>query len=232
MKIKVKYLLFLVFGFIILATEVPFIPGNFLVKGKVNQTHDPITTQVRIENMGKLIKRNSQTKDAEDALNWFVDRLKTFIGVLYFNIDSFEENMNILQQDIQFIGNVVEHLDPCCIEIIKQLFFARRMFEYMIFAAKELRRFDYFVFQYQHLVYLILELNVKLFSLHDAYGFLDRQIPRYKYLVIDSWKNMCIWSEDFKAIENVPSDVRRLFEHQKAIAEETIEELWSQFPDE
>ncbi|KAM9903207.1 hypothetical protein OXX69_008020 [Metschnikowia pulcherrima] len=171
------------------------------------------------------------TREAEESIKWFVVQLRSFISKSHFYASSFKVVSRRLFEDLEDIQSLASEAVSENDTLMGQLWFAKRMYDVMDFAATQLIMCEkYTITTAVFLLRAMIELNVQLLLLFDANGNLDVTIPSYRNLLVGHWRTVCCWDEEFRNLKNVPDHVRRLFEDSKASVELTIADLFRHMP--
>ncbi|KAF7999613.1 hypothetical protein HF325_006289 [Metschnikowia pulcherrima] len=173
----------------------------------------------------------NSTREAEELIRWFVVQLRGFILKSHFHASSFKVVSRRLFEDLEDIQSLALEALSENFALMGQLWFAKRMYDVMDFAATQLIMCEkYTITTAVFLLRATIELNVQLWLLFDANGNLDVTIPLYRNLLVGHWRTVCCWDEEFRNLKNVPDHVRRLFEDLKALVELTIADLFRHMP--
>ncbi|GEQ68556.1 hypothetical protein JCM33374_g2224 [Metschnikowia sp. JCM 33374] len=180
----------------------------------------------------ELMDHQNHTRRNQNMLAWFVIQLKSFIFQTHFDSSGFALVVKRMTRNLVDIEESVRLFDAQNEAVLEHLQFAQKMFDVMKFSMKALKTYTRLGNPDQHLLNRMVQLNVRLWSLYNSQGKLDRMVHEYGSTVIESWKTMSILDDDFKGLPAVPDHIRLLFDEQRAQAEETVHDLWIQIPDD
>ncbi|KAM9930924.1 hypothetical protein OXX80_009244 [Metschnikowia pulcherrima] len=173
----------------------------------------------------------NSTREAEESIRWFVVQLRSFISKSHFHASSFKVVSRRLFEDLEDIQSLASEAVSESDTLLGQLWFAKRMYDVMDFAATQLIMCEkYTITTAVFLLRAMIELNVRLLLMFGANGELDVTITSYRDLLVGHWRTVCCWDEEFRNLKNVPDHVRRLFEDSKVSVELTIADLFRHMP--
>ncbi|GEQ72195.1 hypothetical protein JCM33374_g5881 [Metschnikowia sp. JCM 33374] len=209
------------------------------------QNHASIDLNRRyLHNQGQFLlqsihrfKRDSQSPPNENVilatrLDGFVERLRSFINDTHFDVESFDDQFYDLKKVLSEISCCSNKINRTK-ELHQQLRFSKHMFRAMTESITLMKRFKppdtpraVQVPGYLP-IYEIIELNVIALAMNNSYGELDVSIESYKKKILLLWRRLRFWKEEFKEVENVPSEIRRIYNIQVDQVETNLESLQS-----
>lgn len=157
-------------------------------------------------------------------LDRFIQSLKMFIHGRDFDNDCFEVWAPLLAESFLLISRWLGKLDKSNEPLFDQLIYARSMFLGMSEAAESVKEFNQYNTE-QHLVRLILQLNIGIYALLYSHGIPDPKIKGYQHTVYRFTSNVLYWRDDFMGLEKVSPHIASLLERQFEKAEKTLEHL-------
>ncbi|GEQ68570.1 hypothetical protein JCM33374_g2238 [Metschnikowia sp. JCM 33374] len=172
-----------------------------------------------------------EMQHASDLLDTFVGLLKEFVFKRSFDVLLFDLYVEKLQDNLSYMTNVVNSL-PFSGRLGSQLCFATHMVQVMEESVPMLKYYATSHLPGRRWLYKMIELNVRLLTMHNSYGALDRSINRYAEKLLGFWRRMRMWEHRFTSLGGVPLEMQLLFEDQRSQAADTIDSLWGQVPDE
>lgn len=174
-------------------------------------------------------KLENTTRYVEEQVGRFVAHLKTFITESSFIVLKFELEIEELKQNLLKLHSDVQ-LEIHSPGLQVQFEFATHMFLVMVESAKNMEHFRVNSNAGYPLVYKVIELNVRVLALYDAYGRLDTHIDGYLSELSRLRASLDFWSERFQNLILVSPEVSGVFQKHSKRLEETFKFLISQVP--
>ncbi|GEQ69079.1 hypothetical protein JCM33374_g2750 [Metschnikowia sp. JCM 33374] len=192
----------------------------------------------RGRNLAKVEPNNNPSRPVNESqiiqnhLELFVENLKSYIYFSHFDFYSFCEEQEALAQDLLAIGDQVKKVKSLERGVSKAYIFAKTILWDMMYASLKLKQYNASEGKEYTLLTQMIELNIRLLILRTSQGKLDRSVTKYAINLRIFWNEMCCWNTQFVVMENLPVEMRILFENYMSHAKDTILSLWREIPGE
>ncbi|GEQ68270.1 hypothetical protein JCM33374_g1937 [Metschnikowia sp. JCM 33374] len=160
----------------------------------------------------------------EERLQTFIARLKSYILEPLFDIERFELEFTTLDKELADITRAAEKADPNK-ERSEKLTFAQSLFEIMIESTHHLEHFAFRGPSDEHLVSVMIELNLGILTLFDSEGRPDIQIDGFSQKVERCNIAVKTWKYEFGKLTAPSFGAQMMFKIQATRAERNLKIL-------
>ncbi|GEQ68567.1 hypothetical protein JCM33374_g2235 [Metschnikowia sp. JCM 33374] len=176
----------------------------------------------------------NKTQEAEYSVALLFSHLRSFIMQDKFDDLKFAISVEISRKLFLDTQKAIATLNPEHEKTIlaDKFAFCRHIFRVMEQACTTLRPYRFSQRTDLKLLDSVVDLNVRLLAMYNEYGLLDHNDPDSIRKLVHYWQNLDFWAADFQDLVNVPDGIRYLFKDQKAQAQDTMDDLWSQVKDQ
>ncbi|KAM9903698.1 hypothetical protein OXX79_003165 [Metschnikowia pulcherrima] len=138
-------------------------------------------------------------QDIEVRIEFFIDHLKSFIGETNFDSTSFALNSREYDRQLKSIQTSSRNIVPCLNELNAKINFAERMLKLMTEVTQAVSLISHSSGQYL-LLEKVLDLQVRLLSLHDSQGSPDPKKINFAETVLAYKKQLSSLERDLARI--------------------------------
>lgn len=153
-----------------------------------------------------------------------IAKLKSFVLESSFDAKKFDAETENIKADIHALLWLIEDL-KISKKLFDQLKFIEYMFLIMLQSSESLKEYDFFNDSDQHLMYCVLELNVRLLTMYDDVGKPDTGKIGYSYKLAKFGGLLEIWENAFLDLSEVPISTHMRFMSEVIKVEKTLEGL-------
>lgn len=164
-----------------------------------------------------------------EILDSFFQKMASYVNGVDFNYLQFGidiEKLRLNLSDIEFEVEIAYYYE----RFQHQIDFVRKVFQSMVDATENLKRYSGCQLPGHDLVHKLIELNVRALVLHDSHGDLDFRIKDFERKVLSLSRTFFFLEEDMNHLTEVLVGMRSIFYRQMAKVREILESLVSQFP--
>ena len=154
------------------------------------------------------------------VLEWFVERLKSFVSDREFKVEAFMRLLDYMQEDLD---NVIERVlkIPTSMTIKRQLNFAAHFYSEMKDTANVLSIYCDNSIEIR-LVRWIVYIHLTLLRLFHLHGIPDPTTPGYIEIIERLRRLLAFWGSVFSELRGVLPPVATIFEDKLSLAEKVL----------
>ncbi|QBM87979.1 hypothetical protein METSCH_B11930 [Metschnikowia aff. pulcherrima] len=180
-------------------------------------THDILLLDDGSEGMRLILEERAAVSQ---VLEWFVDRLKSFVNNREFRKEAFIKVLDYMQEDL---NNVIERIleIPTSVNLTRQLNFAAYFYSEMKGSANVLSIYGDNSIEIR-LVRWIVYIHLTLLSLFNLHGIPDPTTPGYIEIIERLRRLLAFWGSLFSELRGVLPPVATVFEDKLSQAEKVL----------